>query len=96
MTAKRPRCVLDALSWLLGPFYASKENFVTTIVMDKSLFFKSKRVSRRWYIRFPGAFHALGPVEFDKPVGERKVREWTREWAELERLPAGFECWPAQ
>lgn len=47
-----------------------------------------------WYIYFPGDTYPLGPVYFDHPVGERKVRQWTREWAKVTRLPNYFSCWP--
>jgi hypothetical protein len=50
--------------------------------------------SKAWYIKFPIDPFALGPVRFEKPVGERAVRKWTREWDHLKRLPRGFECWP--
>jgi len=53
-----------------------------------------KRVSKKWYIMFPQDSGALGPIEFEKPVGERVVREWTRNWEGVRRLPNGFQCWP--
>jgi hypothetical protein len=55
----------------------------------------SKNKARKWYIKFPTDFYALGPVEFEKPVGYRKVREWARNWTKTKRLPRGFECWIA-
>jgi hypothetical protein len=51
--------------------------------------------ARKWYIKFPTDAYALGPVEFEKPVGYRKVREWARDWTKTKRLPRGFECWIA-
>jgi hypothetical protein len=51
--------------------------------------------AKRWYISFPQDAYALGPVEFEKPVGEKAVRKWAREWDGLTRLPRGFSCWPA-
>lgn len=55
---------------------------------------RERRVSEHWYIKFPLDAYALGPVHFEKPVGERQVRAWTREWDHLARLPRGFQCWP--
>jgi len=52
--------------------------------------------SRAWYIKFPNDFYALGPMRFEKPIGERKVREAVRKWDKLTRLPVGFQCWPAE
>lgn len=54
----------------------------------------NRRISTAWYIRFPGSFYALGPVRFERPVGERVLRDVTRKWAQVDRLPRGFECWP--
>ncbi|MEN6549944.1 MAG: hypothetical protein ABFE07_28205 [Armatimonadia bacterium] len=57
--------------------------------------------SRAWYIKFPQDAYALGPVRFAQPVGESRVREWTRKWEfgmehfKGKRLPTGFQCWPA-
>ena len=48
----------------------------------------------RWYIKFPQDPYAMGPVEFDRKVGERDVREYARSAAGCNRLPNGFECWP--
>lgn len=50
--------------------------------------------SKSWFIKFPADFYALGPVRFDIPVPERDVRQWAREWAGVNKLPAGFQCWP--
>lgn len=50
--------------------------------------------SRAWFIKFPGDFYALGPVRFDDPVNEKEVREWTRDWEKIKKLPVGFQCWP--
>jgi hypothetical protein len=51
--------------------------------------------AKRWYIKFPLDVYALGPVEFEKPVGEKKVREYAREFEGCKRLPRGFQCWIA-
>jgi len=48
-----------------------------------------------WFIKYPGDGYALGPVHFDKKVGEKKVREWARNWSKVNRLPNGFQCWIA-
>lgn len=54
--------------------------------------------SNAWYIKFPADAYALGPVRFEKPVGEREVRKYAREFeygknTEGKRLPHGFACW---
>ena len=49
----------------------------------------------KWYIKFPADAYAMGPVYFDKPVGEREVRAYAREFEGVQRLPIGFECWRA-
>jgi len=51
--------------------------------------------SAKWYIKFPLDAYALGPVDFKRPVGERKVREWARSFEGVKRVPYGFQCWPA-
>jgi hypothetical protein len=51
--------------------------------------------SWNWYIKFPCDAYAMGPIGFGKPVSERKVREYARKWANVNRLPNGFECWRA-
>jgi len=51
--------------------------------------------AKKWYIKFPLDAYALGPVEFDKPVGEKEVREYARKFEGCKRLPRGFECWVA-
>jgi len=56
---------------------------------------RPRRLARRWYVKWPLDFYALGPVDFDKPVGERTVRKQQREWEGVSRLPKRFECWPA-
>lgn len=54
-----------------------------------------------WYIKYPIDAYALGPFRFKgnrdcpKPPNERYVREYTRKWSGADRLPAGFQCWPA-
>ncbi len=50
-------------------------------------------MSKKWYIKFPGDFYAMGPIEFDGPTKEREVRRYAREYAGCTRLPNGFECW---
>jgi len=57
--------------------------------------------SWKWYIQFPLDAYALGPVYFDKrdyrkPPNERDVRQYTREWEKIKRLPTGFSCWPTE
>lgn len=52
--------------------------------------------AKRWFIKFPQDVYALGPKEFETPVGERKVRDWARKWEGCKRLPRGFQCWPAK
>ena len=52
------------------------------------------RKAKAWYIKFPMDAYALGPLRFDKPVGERKVREEARKFEGCSRLPRGFQCWP--
>lgn len=51
--------------------------------------------AKRWYVQFPQDAYALGPVEFDEEVDESEVRAYMRDWEGIKRLPAGFECWPA-
>ena len=51
--------------------------------------------AKRWYIKFPQDVYALGPVEFDEPVGEKEVRHYARVFEGCVRLPNGFECWIA-
>ena len=51
--------------------------------------------SKKWYIKFPLDAYAMGPVSFDKPVGERKVKEYARKFEGCKRLPHGFQCWIA-
>lgn len=51
--------------------------------------------SKRWYMKFPLDAYALGPVHFGKPVNEREVRAFARLFEGCERLPRGFQCWPA-
>jgi len=54
-----------------------------------------------WYIKYPIDTYALGPFHFQgnqnyqKPLNEREVREYSRKWSGVSRLPAGFKCWPA-
>jgi hypothetical protein len=48
-----------------------------------------------WYIKFPLDAYALGPVQFEKPVEEKEVREYARKFDGISRLPRGFQCWPA-
>jgi hypothetical protein len=56
----------------------------------------------KWYIKYPNDAYALGPFRFQgnpkyhKPPNEREVRDYTRKWSGAERLPAGFQCWPAE
>jgi len=52
------------------------------------------RKSTAWYIKYPCDFYALGPVRFDRPVGEEEVRKYARNWSGVTRLPKGWECWP--
>jgi len=49
--------------------------------------------AKRWYIKFPLDVYALGPVDFENPVGETEVRKYAREFSGCSRLPKGFECW---
>jgi len=52
---------------------------------------------KKWYIKFPMDAYALGPVEFKKPVDEREVRRFAREYeGNIKRLPRGFQCWPTR
>lgn len=51
--------------------------------------------AKAWYIHFPLDAYALGPIRWDRPVGEREVRKYARQWDKVTRLPAGFSCWPA-
>ena len=50
--------------------------------------------AKRWYIKFPLDAYALGPVNFDKEVGEQEVREYARKLDGCVILPQGFVCWP--
>jgi hypothetical protein len=52
--------------------------------------------SKAWYVKFPLDAYALGPILFDKVVGEKAVRKWARVWGGLKRLPRGFHCWPTK
>lgn len=45
----------------------------------------------RWFVHFPGEFHALGPVGPFRT--EREVRAWARNWAKIDRLPPRWTCW---
>lgn len=51
--------------------------------------------ARRWYIKFPLDAYALGPVYFEGGANEKRVREYARKFAGVDRLPRGFQCWPA-
>ena len=51
--------------------------------------------AKRWYIMFPQDAYAMGPVEFNMPVGEKEVRKYAREFEGCPRLPQGFSCWVA-
>ena len=51
--------------------------------------------SGNWYVKFPADAYALGPVEFKGLATEAEVREWAKRWADVRRLPRGFQCWPA-
>jgi len=51
--------------------------------------------AKRWYIKFPLDAYAMGPIDFEKEVNEKFVREYTRKWEGVKRLPQGFQCWPA-
>ena len=54
-----------------------------------------------WYIKYPVDAYALGPFRFQgnhkyqKPLNEREIREFIRKWTGVDRLPIGFQCWPA-
>ena len=52
--------------------------------------------SYRWYIKFPLDAYAIGPIEFNRFVGEKEVREYARQFDGIKRLPRGFQCWPVQ
>jgi len=52
------------------------------------------RMAKAWYIKFPLDAYALGPVRFEKPVDERRVRKYAREFSGYKRLPRSFGCWP--
>jgi len=52
--------------------------------------------SKAWYVYLPGGTYALGPVRFDRPVGEREARQWVRDWLKVKRLPNGTELWPTR
>ena len=45
-------------------------------------------MTRLWYYRYPGGFHALGPVE---ARNEQEARQKIR--GDKERLPTGTEVW---
>ncbi len=49
--------------------------------------------TKRWYIKFPLDAYALGPIQASS---EREARQWAREFAGVDRLPQGFQCWPCQ
>lgn len=54
--------------------------------------------SDRWYIRWPGAFYAEGPITLPVETSSQRearkhIRERYKDWYPS-RLPAGFECWP--
>ena len=50
---------------------------------------------KKWYIKFPADAYAIGPIDFPEDDGEKEVRQYAREFDGCERLPNGFECWPA-
>jgi hypothetical protein len=51
--------------------------------------------SNRWYIRWPRAFYAEGPVTLPFTTSSpRRVRAYLRDRFDYPKLPAGFECWP--
>ena len=54
----------------------------------------SEIMCNKWYIKFPMDAYALGPVDFGKPVSEKEVRQYARDFEGCKRLPIGFECWP--
>jgi len=66
------------------------KNKISVIEGDNSM------KSKKWYIKYPCDAYALGPVYFDKEVGEQKVREWARDFDDITRLPNGWQCWTAQ
>ena len=49
--------------------------------------------AKAWYIKFPCDAYAMGPIRFEKEVGELEVKKWTREWAGVTKLVNGFQCW---
>lgn len=51
--------------------------------------------SHAWYVKYPGDAYAMGPLHFDQSVGRMAVRERSKEWSKVNKLPRGFECWPA-
>lgn len=51
--------------------------------------------SRAWYVKWPQAAYAIGPMYFDPPITEHELRERIRRIEGLKRLPNGFQCWPA-
>lgn len=52
------------------------------------------QLKSRWYYRFPGSFHALGPTT-KTFASERAARAYVRRIWELDRLPRGSEFWRA-
>lgn len=51
--------------------------------------------SSKWYVHFPGDTYALGPIYFEKEVGEKTVRNYIRNLYKLKRLPNNTEIWVA-
>lgn len=51
--------------------------------------------SQRWYIFFRGDAYAMGPIDLGFVGAEADARQWARDWSKVNRLPNGFQCWPA-
>lgn len=74
--------------------YAVVKEITTSAKSYENIVKTAATKSRAWYILFPNQPYAFGPIRFDKEVGEQEARLWAKEWAGLNRLPAGFKCWP--
>mgnify|MGYP007001783359 CR=1 FL=1 len=56
----------------------------------------SKGVHSAWCFHTRGAAYPVGPVRFDRPVSEKHMRAWLRDWLGVDRLPWRTEIWPGR
>ena len=64
---------------------------------------KAKGKARAWFVKFPSAVYANGPVRFDSAITAQEFRAWVREWLsgpiagqQVKRLSVGTQVWPTK